>query len=434
MMGKLRPINVGDRQLYYSGSGEDGSGGDDGVSALYCEFVFMEEVQPELLKRAAQEASRYIWPFRQTLVWHNGTLMYEENDADPPIFPRSSKTFYLATADTNGYLYYILYEGKSMYLCFAHGLGDAMTGQYFCHFLVHRYLSLLHPEQMPFDAEDAFQKLNFWQGEDAFDFLASVGKQQKRPPMGGACRLPKEHFLDKDDMYCMDMPREEFVRVLTELDTSPATFLMALLGRAIRKTYKVGRRNVLAFIAADLRRVFDRNTIDGFLGAANVSYQPEYDAMALKEVCARMRRDLQTQLTRENSVGFVSMYAKLLKLRESKWLSTALGRRLSRKVEHLGMEAAFTYDMTYVSLHKLQAEFGEEVARIDGYYRTNAASSFILLNREQTVSIRVTEYTGGKALLDQLRAELGALGIHSECSVRRAPHYARLDLSTLRNV
>ena len=429
MMGKLRPINVADKQLYYTGTGEG-----NGACTIRAEIVFTEDIQPELLKRAAKEASRYIWPFRLSLVWHNGVLMHEEIDAEPPVYPRSDKTFSFATADTNGHMYYLLYEGKTVSLYYSHGLGDGTTGLYFCRFLVRFYLSYLYPEEMPFDAEDAYQKLNIWPGENQFDFLDGAGKQKRAAPIKPAFHIPEEHYLSRDEMYCMDMPREEFMRRLTELNTTPVPFMMALMGRAFRKTYKVGRRAVVALISADMRRVYGRNTIDGFFGAVMVPYEPAYDALDLAEVCGRLHTDMKRWLTRENMTAFFAMSTGILKLQESKWLSRGPGKWLAQKVEMLAQHGVLTYAITHVPLKKMLSEFGGKVLSMEAFVRNKSDGTIGLTSTEKTVSVRMTEYIGGQALLEALRQELTAQGIPCECSVKKVVNHARLDLSTLRNV
>ena len=87
----------------------------------------------------------------------------------PPVFHRENKSYTLGTEDTNGYMYYFLYEDNEIDFFFCHGLSDPTALGLCTTFILKVYCSLKYPEHAGFDADSEYKKLNIWETHDPFE-------------------------------------------------------------------------------------------------------------------------------------------------------------------------------------------------------------------------------------------------------------------------
>ena len=88
--------------------------------------MLKEPVNPELLAEACSKALAGNYAFRQKpLIDHDGDIVCCENTADVPVMADDGKNYALGSADSNGYLFRVIYSENSIDIRYSHAISDA---------------------------------------------------------------------------------------------------------------------------------------------------------------------------------------------------------------------------------------------------------------------------------------------------------------------
>lgn len=423
-MGKLFPVK-GMELLSYS------LGSKNRNIIFRNHFTMEDDVDPELLKEAVCVVREYFWPLRMSLVVHKGSLMHEEIQNEPPVFHRENRSYTLGTEDTNGYMYYVLYQDKEIDFFICHGLSDATALSVCIWFILKVYCSLKYPGHENFDVDSEYRKLNIWETHNPYEEFEGKDKTQLAlADYQKGFTIPGGSDYSVYDVVNIDIPLEQAMKVIKRIGVTPITFFTALFDRAIRESCAVGDAPILSFITMDLRRLLGKFPLAGYTGTAAMTYLPEYDSLDIEELCRRFHDDLESQRDVDTQNAMIKMNLYMTKLMELKFLP--LGVRLKmlslilEKGEQLG-----TYAATNVGKFTLP---DEKVVSLRAFATGLTQTYLGIISTGDTMNVSFTYYLHEKRIIDRFMDLLNSEGIETEYYIERYSEPTFFDFSKLRRV
>lgn len=393
-------------------------------------FTMEDDVDPELLKEAVRVVREYFWVLRMSLVVHKGSLMHEEIQNEPPVFHRENRSYTLGTDDTNGYMYYVLYQDKEIEFFYCHGLSDPTALAVCTSFILKVYCSMKYPEHTSFDAASEYRKLNVWETRDPYDEFTGKNISRSSLYTQGGFTLPDGGDYSIYDVITIDVPLEQTLKVIKEAGSTPATFFIAVFDRAIRDICAVGDVPVVSSVTMDLRKLTGRFPLTGYTGTAVMNYLPEYDSLDVKEVSRRLRDDLDAQKDIDVQNGLISMTLYLAKVMGLKPLPLDLRISLLSSIIGKG-EKIMTYAATNVGKAPLP---DEKVVSMEAFATGLAQTNMSIISTGDTMSIKFMYYLHDKKILSRFMDLLRSEGLEPEYYVKRYSEPTYFDITKLRRV
>ena len=422
-MGKLIPVE-GMQLLAYS------VGPKNRTVMFRNHFKMEDDVDPELLKEAVRVVREYFWLLRMSLVVHKGSLMHEEIQNDPPVFHRENKSYTLGTEDTNGYMYYFLYEDNEIDFFFCHGLSDPTALGLCTTFILKVYSSMKYPESASFDVESEYKKLNIWETHDPFEEFAGEKISKLNFDMHRGFTIPTGSEYSVYDVINIDIPLEQTLKVVKDMGATPVTFLTALFDRAIRDCCTVGDAPIVSSVTMDLRKLTGKFPLTGYTGTALMKYLPEYDSLDIKDLCRRFREDLDSQKDIDIQNLMINMSRYMTKVMSLKLLPLELKFNLLSSLMGQG-EKIMTYASTNVGKVPLP---DEKVVSLEVFATGLTQTNMSITSTGDTMNIKFLYYLHDKKILNRFMDLLRNEGLEPEYYVKRYSEPTYFDTSKLRRV
>ena len=393
-------------------------------------FKMEDDVDPELLKEAVRIVREYFWLLRVSLVVHKGSLMHEEIQNEPPVFHRENKSYTLGTEDTNGYMYYFLYEDNEIDFFFCHGLSDPTALGLCTTFILKVYSSLKYPEHAGFDVDSEYKKLNIWETHDPFEEFSGekISKINFDPHRGFTIPTGSEYSVY--DVINIDIPLEQTLKVVKDMGATPVTFLTALFDRAIRDCCAVGDSPIVSSVTMDLRKLTGKFPLTGYTGTALMKYLPEYDRLDIKELCRRFREDLDSQKDIDIQNLMINMSRYMTKVMSLKLLPLELKFNMLSSLIGQG-EKVMTYASTNVGKVPLP---DEKVVSLEVFATGITQTNVSITSTGDTMNIKFLYYLHDKKILNRFMDLLRNEGLEPEYYVKSYSEPTYFDISKLRRV
>lgn len=292
-------IGYANESFYYAFSGEQST-------MIRAELTLTEAVEPEALRTALSQALLRYPNFRQTLaIGEDNTLYYVPKEGAPRLDLEDGRQLYLATAETNGYLFRVVYEGKRLVVCLHHGLTDGKGALEFTKTLLYDYLRALGrlvrtgglvltngEAADPTEQEDSFATY----GDPAAKPLGLYQNQ-------GAFRIP-EPLFDERQPYCRRLRLRCSMQALLQLakryGSTPVPILSILIARVLRRLYDVGEQPVTGYIPVNLRPYYHSKALNNFSLAVTLPYKARTEAFDWDVQATIQRGILDLQAQKEN--------------------------------------------------------------------------------------------------------------------------------------
>ncbi len=283
-------------------------------------FELKQKLDLEKFRAAAQRALTCYPEFSVRPVLHEGRVCYEEN-LSPLLFAPDNGKSYKFGADgpdgTNGYLFLFLYGERHVTFSLFHGITDARGMIAYMISVLWNYVCSVHPLVRLAGTKmftkhgirispAAYYAMSETERLDPLTAFAGEGEPVRLVDAQKIFRMPPETFL-KEDVSCrlmnLEISNKAFLKKTKALGTSFAPLLTALAAEAIASAYDIGEKAISVVITADPRRQFDTFSFGNMAYNVPLPVTAEDLQEPLEKLCARLRRDMKLQLTKENAAA-----------------------------------------------------------------------------------------------------------------------------------
>lgn len=190
----------------------------------------------------------------------DGKICEKINTEDVPVFQDDGKKVRLGTTDTNGYLFRVLFAGKSITVVASHGIGDGRGIGSFIQTVVYYYLIR---KGIEIDTEGLIYTKEDIKDPTIVDQLLDKAKETF---VAKAQLLVKEQlpiFYPKNEMVYLRTPdtrrlrivweQDKFMKVVKSLNGTPVVFVHAMIAKTMKSFYGVEGQRFVANVPVDLR-------------------------------------------------------------------------------------------------------------------------------------------------------------------------------------
>ncbi len=256
-------------------------------------------IKPEALRKALKQTMQLYPRFQaHPVIMENMLYTVTPELKDVPLFEETNQGRHYGTEDTYGYLFYVTYLSRDIYLRVFHGISDGRGIYTFLNSLVHFYfLELGYP--IPEDAQ-----LTPAPPQPEQDICSTVLNltenlnELARTNVETPFQIPEQFF--EDTVYCsrqmeIDVALLPLLAMAKRYESSPVPVLQALIGEALREVYPVNDKTIVAYTPIDLRPVFQLESAGNASSAMYIPYKSKMDSFSLEMKSTILRTSLELQ-------------------------------------------------------------------------------------------------------------------------------------------
>ena len=267
------------------------------------EVILSQDVDEASLARAVAAAMVAHTTFRTHPIIVDGRPRHELLGIENvPVFEDDGTVRRMGTADTHGYLFYIAWKGRRVALRYFHSIADGRGGLAFMGTMLRCYLNELgildHVTLVP-DSSDT--RPTFEHILERMEDVPAYGKFD--PRKHDIFSMPIDRYSREGTLQRVleiDVPLAPLLGLSKRSDSSVVPTLQALIGRALRTTYDVGERTIVAYTSIDTRRVFGLESGGNGATHFSVPYMAKLDRYDLPKRSMVLRGALDLQTLPEN--------------------------------------------------------------------------------------------------------------------------------------
>lgn len=268
------------------------------------QYILKEEIEEEILKAAVKDAME-VFPFfcLTPFLDEKGAVKAKENDQPVPVYPEDGKKRKLGTAQTNGYLFLVRYEGKKLKLLASHGIGDARGHSFFMQTLLYYYFSR---KGIPVASEEILYTKENAEDLSIYDILFDKIKEVETREVEIE-KLPEDFFYPQEEkVYRKTMDnrnlrilwkQEQFMERIRSVGATPLTFMFVMIARTMQEYYKT-EKAIIGNVPVDMRGRLNSRAQSNFTAGIDLCYTREAGQKPLETQIQEFRADLKrkTQL------------------------------------------------------------------------------------------------------------------------------------------
>ncbi len=272
-----------------------------------------EEIDPQLLQRAADELRRRFPSFFVTL--RKGFFWYYLEESAQPVEARRDYAYpltFMSSRELRQNCLRILYYKNRIACEFFHSLTDGHGGSLFLCNLVARYLALKHGLRIPPEGLilDPAQPPSPEELEDSFPKYAAevaAGRSEEKSYRLHGTREPHGFrtlttgIVDTETL--LDTAHRYQVTVTALL---AAVMTESIIGMQNKERPRKRQRPVKITVPVDLRRLYGSRTLRNFSLVLNVGADPRYGDYSLDELCRTVYHQLCANATPQNMAAMIA--------------------------------------------------------------------------------------------------------------------------------
>ena len=413
----MRDIGVTNSQYYYICSGEKSA------TASYI-YTLDRAVDADILREAVRHMVKRYHYFRlKPFVDENGGLFFEDNEAEPEVYPDDGTVLHLGTDETNGYMFRVLYKDNYIRVMAFHGMADGRGINAFGLSIVYEYLTLCG---IAIDSEGMITTLKTPVDETELDdFVKRCGKAAKTVGEPSGKYEPHDIFVTPEERTHFGTTKsrkvkvswkvQELLKLCHELGGTPVTVMTAVLGMAMHRIYDMGDAVMTPNVPIDLRPLLKSNAQSNFTTNVPLAYPPEYAALPLDEQVARLKEMLKIQTRPENLLTGMGPFERFL----SEVMQAPLHDKKALDELHAAMaegsKASTTLLLTNVGVFKLPKDMQPYVLDYDGIAPNLEYSPvYALMSMGDTGRLLICQNYDSLALPEEICKVLGEHGVKAE--------------------
>ena len=322
------------------------------------------EIDPELLKRAAQDVMpRY--PSTHTSLRKGFFWNYQEcTSLLPEIREEHSRTLLPVCYDNNGRPdFRIVYYKRRLALETAHYIGDGKGVTEYFNALLVRYAELCDDPESKY----VFTEPQEDEYENAFAINFKKGGEKAEEEKCEAYHLPGEIEKDFLQLIFALIPVEQICAKAKERGLTVTEFVScALILGAIKNAGKPIDKPVNIAIPVNLRRFFPSNTVRNFTIQSKIEFFPEGKTdWTFDEICDKVRGQLKARLTLEELQKTLNRFGALASNPVLKIVPNFIKLPVLRKAQSQS-HSGFTTILTNTGESELSPLLSRYIERVDG--------------------------------------------------------------------
>ena len=303
-----------------------------GTFILRDHYVFHEDIDPESMREAIDEALMLYPEFKISVFYKNGEFVSVRNDRPVAFFEGLEQEHRIGGEETNGYLFYAAYEGKTLMFSFFHGLSDRKGLLSFVGSVLYRYAVKTGVEMSKEEIDDQKDRIRFSEEDIPADLEKQLdpygvcadesveGKDLYQCP--GAVGFGFDEYPDESmelNRYLIEFSYTALLRKIMRARVSAGSFLIYLATRAFYETNPLRPdRPLIAMLPVDFRNRLgvetEVNCSDGIL----IPVSSEDFRLPWQDLCIKIQDHMKTQVCRENFVKIVTDKVNMIRRFESK--------------------------------------------------------------------------------------------------------------------
>ena len=277
-----------------------------------------------LYKAVSKTLERFPFFGQKPYLDASGMLVMKKNEEKVPVFFGEKGILNLGSPETNGYLFCVTAEDKTISICASHALADGRGVIFFANLMILNYLKLsgcdVEGVNLPYSETDD-------RPGDVTELLLDACAKIDAAADENVYN-PENVFEIPEELVYLNTPsskdvrvtweNDEFLKVIHDLNVTPASFITALISEAIQSIYDVGGKTVVADVPVDLRAMMGSIAQSNFSSNVTLPYKPEYKDMTMPDKASKIAESLKLQAPRHNMAagmnGLAPMLAMLSKL------------------------------------------------------------------------------------------------------------------------
>lgn len=241
------------------------AGGHDFRNTIRTAVTFTEPVNPDALRIAADRtAARFPYHYVR-MVCRGGEYLFEPNPA-PVVITPGGGTVTLGSAQSNEHLIALAYDGNRLFLDASHFCTDGNGMFPMLRTLIYCYLHILHPDE-PFDTDIIAMPDSAISAAEAEDDPYPADPLPENPI--GFLPRPDAVFLLDDQpqgyahmpewtSFCLKTEQKSMMTYVSSADGSPASFISALMFRAVSDLHPANQLPVVCGMQHQFRKAIGK--------------------------------------------------------------------------------------------------------------------------------------------------------------------------------
>lgn len=304
----------------------------------YLQLTLKQKVDPDKLHKAVEKAIEIYPLFGCTMKYHKKYYLETNPKAFQLINCTPEKRPVSFGDNTNGFLWQLCYDGKTVTFEWCHAITDGKGGYDFFSAVLCNYFDIPFEKPTP-----AFNHL-----ESIYD-KQEKGIPEKEQPQGfKEADLPHFKRGYKTDCHILKAPMSQVLSVAKKSDASPACVLPPLFSMAIRKHLpeNAKNRNVTCNMPIDCRGVSKTPSMHNFIESKVITYIDKYDKLDFSLLSTIYRAFLDLAVQPENVVKNANETVDMLKIITAlrpKPLLKAAAKVIAKAMKHSDSNFTFTY-------------------------------------------------------------------------------------------
>ncbi len=353
-MGKIQHVGYSNKVFFYQFVRRNSF-------TIRFRYEFCEDIDIQSMKAAAQEALK-LYPELGIRVYLKGReILSEVNDNPIAFFEGIGPEHELGGDETNGYLFYIAYEKRSLLISYYHGMTDTKGVLTFMGTALYLYAQKTGRTLSEEEIKELEGKIHFSEAdipEDEMERLDPYGKfaDESVEPKElysnpQCCYYPGPQYPEENrdiNRYEIEFSLNELLEKTKEYGVSVGPFLISIFSHAFYQSNDIDKsRTIVGMLPVDLRRRFGINTLVNFSEGISVPMDAVELDVPVEKACGKFKEFIEEQICREDFIKIMTDKVRMVKSIEES--SDDFNKVIEKNIQQLKPEEfnplsyAFTY-------------------------------------------------------------------------------------------
>lgn len=325
------------------------------------QYDFHDDIDIECMKSAVRESIIFYPEFKIRVFRMDGQFFSERNDDPVPFFQGIGDEHLIGSDETNGYLFYIAYDKRSLVISYFHGLSDARGILSFMSSVLFLYARNIGKPLTREEAEELKGKIRLCKEDaleiddsryDPYGFYADhdvIPEGWYQSP--GAAAFTAEQYPEESrelNRYTVELSLSEFLGITKQYSISVTSLLICIASKAFYQAGDIDKNKpVIAMLPVDMRKLFGEDTMVNFSDGILVPLMYDDFSQPLDKVGLKVKAHVNSQISRENFTKVITDKVDLIKALENS--KEDMGKIIEHNMSLPGPEdfQPFSYAITY---------------------------------------------------------------------------------------
>ncbi len=294
--------------------------------AIRFQYEFFEDIEPGKMKEALEDALRLYPEFKIRVFPQDHRFVSQVNDRPIAFFEGIGQEHKLGSDETNGYLFYLAYEKKSLLLSYYHGMTDTKGALTFLGTALYYYAqktgqALSEEERKALQGKIRFSEADIPEDEmerlDPYGMLADESVKPKNLYATTAASYftgPSYPAESREvNKYEIEFSLAHLLKKTEEYGVSVGPLLLAIVSRAFCQTESADKsRPVVGMMPVDLRKRFGLTSLVNFSDGVNVPMEEKDLSLSVQELSHKFKSFILDQICPENFIKVMTNKVQMI--------------------------------------------------------------------------------------------------------------------------